>query len=411
MFDVGGKRAYRFSRYLHRYGWRTIVFTSQASRSAIDTTPIELPSEVTVIREYPAPRGRTRLSDGTVAAPVRDRSGMRSLFRSPVDRELWRVPRVVRSLRRLAASESIDCIMATSSPYSALVIGALLKRHTKLPLCLDLRDPWTLNFLHRERPAWVRSIDALAERRLLRYADRVVFTCESAAEAYRKHYPELPPDRIRAITNSFDPEQRPQPSGRPGPVRLVHFGNCYGGRKMAPVLRALAEVRTRRKLREDDLEILNLGRIAQSDSDLADALGLGSFLRHQPVVPYERGLDILAAADLQLLLAYGDETLFIPAKFFDYLLVGAPILCVSQASELTDRVEETGSGQWARPDDIEAIAGIIEQAIDARGSGSPIGSPRSDVIRSFSAPATAGQLASLLDELVTDPRKSPPDDR
>lgn len=404
MFDVGGKRPFRFARYLHHHGWRTVVWTSQISEGRpVDPTPLSLPPDVRVVREYRSrwqrePKGR--LSDGTCSTPVADRHERRAWFEIPVDRDIWWTPRMLYRLRRVVDVERPDAIFATSSPYSVLIAAALLKKTTGLPLCLDLRDPWTLNFLHKRRPAWVRRLDRAVEKGVFRVADRVVFTCKSAATAYREHYPNLPKEKFTTITNSFDPAQRPARQTREGPISLVHFGNCYGPRRLTPVLEAIARLREQQRIEPEQIRVLNLGRIAADDLDRAARLGVADCLQHRPAVSYEDGLSLLAAADLQILLPYGEETLFVPAKFYDYLLTGTPILCLAPPSELTEYVEATGSGQWTEAEDIEGIAGIIAKAIEARRSGSSRYTPQIDVIDRFSALQTTAKLAKLLNELV-----------
>lgn len=413
LFDVGGKRAYRFARYLPAHGWRAVIWTAQPSTDkALDPTPLTLPDGTVVHRGYyPAWKatGR-RMSDGTTSQPVpRGASAppsdplkkLRRAIRWPISDDIWLLPWAASRIAALARQENAEVILASSSPYSALAFGAGASALSGLPLIADLRDPWTLNFLHQRRPDWVRAVEIQAEHALMAYARRVLFTCESAAEAYRAHYPDLPAGHIASITNSFDPSQRPAPPpARSGPIQIVHFGNCYGPRRMETLIRAVALLQDKGQLPQEGVELLNLGRVAQEDLDLARALGVEGCLQFRPVVPYQEGLRILAQSDLQLLLAYGDETMFIPAKFFDYLLTGAPILCLSQPSELTGYLEEGKLGAWVRPDDVQGAAGLILAAALARHGGPPLATPDPEVVQRFSSPQTAASLARVLDEVA-----------
>ena len=96
------------------------------------------------------------------------------------------------------------------------------------------------------------------------------------------------------------------------------------------MLRAMA------RLRDDGsgpnqvpVSLHNLGRVSQRDVDLARQLGLADAFTFEPAVPYEDGLRRLSEADLQVLLGYGDASLFIPAKLFDYMRAGSPVLCLA----------------------------------------------------------------------------------
>jgi glycosyltransferase involved in cell wall biosynthesis len=410
-FDVGGRRAYRFAKYLGAHGWRSVVVTDRPAPGQIadESFSDDLGPHAVVVREYYPRRLRPRRnagSDGTVAAPTHQRTYPpegwleRLAWQAswPVSNDIWLGPRYWWLARRLARDHRADAILATSSPYSALVFGAIAQRATGLPLCLDLRDPWTENFLHQRRPPWVRRAEARTEQWVLGRAQRITFTAEATLEAYRKKYPELGDDRMQCIYNSFDPEFRSSASWQPGgPLRVLHFGNCYGARSLATVLRAVSRLVSSGRLAASDLELVNYGRVSAADVSLAEELGLAEVLQARGVVPYAAGIEELARADLALLLAYGEETLFVPAKLFDYLLAGTPILCVAPDSELTRLVEATNSGQCVLPHDDEAAAHVLDAALEARRQGRRLIVPDSARVSRFAAPETAQQLARLLD--------------
>jgi hypothetical protein len=118
------------------------------------------------------------------------------------------------------------------------------------------------------------------------------------------------------------------------------------------------------------------------------------------VVPYDEGLSILASSDLPVLLAYGEETLFIPAKFYDYLLAGTKMLCVSRPSELTALVSELDAGTTVGPDDVTAASAAIEVALDARQGGQVRRIDEAGAAR-FAAPVAAAKLAEVLTRALT----------
>lgn len=411
-FAVGGKRAWRFARHLPAFGWRPVVLTAAEPRSRpLDATLPELDADVSVLRSYyPSwyPEEPPRASDGTVSGATRYNPAKPSLWsqlkaatRLPVGKDLWLAPRMSRHIAAVAKACGADALWVTSSPYTATVFGEAAARATGLPLVLDLRDPWTLNFMARES-SWQSRFEQRAERRVLAAADRVVLTCEAASAAYRQSYPELPEGHIHTIYNSFDPALAPaatQLGTAPDTerVKIVHFGSCYGPRRLQAVLRAIALLRDRDGVAASAFELLNLGRVAAEDQELAAELGIDEVLQHRPFVPYQMGLEILASADLLVLLAYGEETLYIPAKLFDYLLVARPILCVAVQSELTDIIERTATGTWAAPDDVTKIAAELLRAHEAKRTKSSDFRPQSDAVEAFSAARTTAQLAEVLD--------------
>ncbi|MBW2524515.1 MAG: glycosyltransferase [Deltaproteobacteria bacterium] len=418
-FSVGGKRAYRFARYLPEFGWRAAILTDEAPRGPQADTSAgrPLPDVHSIYRDwYPSSWRRPGVadSDGSATAPTRERvvPPERLLRRiewhltMPLGSELKLAPRTAWLARKLATQERADAIFATSSPYAALLYGVAAKAVTGLPLQLDLRDPWSMNFLQHDKSPWTRWSEARLEGWLLRRADRVTLTCEAAANAYREQYPDIAA-RIGCIYNSFDPVQRPTRScQRSGPVTVVHFGNCYGRRRLDTVVSAVAELRERDGIGPDALRVVNLGRMAAVDLERIAELGLEGYFESRPAMPYEEGLEVLARADLQLLLAYGEERLFIPAKLFDYLLAGSPILCVAPPSELTEIVARTGAGLSVSPGAVGQAASALRQAMAARREGRDLGHRDESAIMEYSARATAAQLAAGLDEMVANRRRA-----
>lgn len=406
-FDVGGRRAYHFAKYLPEYGYRAVVVTArEPSPEKRDPAPLELPPSTRLVRKF-EPEGyqasQARLSDGTLPTPVaspRAKAGplerLGKQFALPLGPEARVVPHLRRVLLRVIAEERPDVIFASSSPYAVLLAGYLAGEAAGLPVVLDLRDPWSLNFLQRDKAGWVRAVEARLERFLFERAQLITVTSEATAEAYRELYPKLR-GRIVTVYNAFDPARRPKDAVKSDKLRLIHFGNCYGPRSLETVLRAIALLR--KKKPGVSLELLNLGRVSERDLALAAELGISDVFRFRPVVPYKEGLALLAGADLQVLLAYGEETLFIPAKFYDYLLSGAPLLCVSKPSELTRLVSELGAGVSVEPNDVDATLRAIEGALEARSQGA-VRRVDPEKAACFSAPRAAERLAALFDQII-----------
>jgi glycosyltransferase involved in cell wall biosynthesis len=316
----------------------------------------------------------------------------------------WRLlaPWFARQIGRLVDAHRPDVLYVTSSPYYLLEVGVAAARAMGLPLCLDLRDPWSLNFNQAHKAGWVRRREARLERRFFAAADRVVLTCDEAAAAYRALYPELAADKLQRIYNGFDPAMRPAVSGPSdsGHIELVHFGNCYGPRKLATVLRGVAALRGRATAGADRVRVVNLGRPAQTDLDLAADLGLSDAFLWEPYLPYREGLARLATAHLQILLAYGEETLYVPAKTFDYLLTGAPVLALTQAPELRGIIESTGTGFVAGPSDVDGVADAIARALAAARAATPLVTPDATAVRGYAAPEITRQLCMLFDAML-----------
>lgn len=259
-------------------GWQPIIFTGAVPAGyPADPTPLGLAPSVEVVRDYaPAwwPVRRNRAADGTNPDPVpintsgRVRRWFQARTTLPLRRDVLLTPRTALRARRRMRSTPIDLVFATGPPWGVLLQGFAASRVTGAPLCLDLRDPWTQGFLHRGMVRWVRWVERRTEAYLLTRADRVILTSEDAADAYRRLFGSIAPQHFTVIRNSFEPALRPPAQPRAARPTIVHFGNCYDPRTLAPVLRAIAELR--RQGSAARLRLLNLGRVRESDVKLAE---------------------------------------------------------------------------------------------------------------------------------------------
>lgn len=413
-FSIGGKRAHRFARYLPEHGWSTTVLTARgASSERLDPSfsDGELPA-CDVRRDYlteaeVAALPKSELgSDGTIEAPTKawapmPRSGLGRVraelrFRPPVGPDARRIPLLATRIARLAREVGAEVVFATGSPWEAVVAGTLAGRALGVPVVVDFRDPWSFGPLMRRKPAWLQATDALVERAVLRAAAALTVTTESTRERYASLGASR---RVECIRNGFDPAIVPSKL-RDGAVTLIHFGNCYGERNLAPFLRALAAVVARRKLGPEEVRLVNLGRVAEEDLALARSLRVERHFSFRAVLPYKEGIDRVAGADLALLPSFGDEPWFLPGKLYDYLLARTPILGASSSRELARILASTRLGWTYPPGENDPLERRIEEAIDARAAGRPLVVPDDAAIDALSAQRAAGQLARLFDDVT-----------
>jgi Glycosyl transferase 4-like domain len=413
-FTIGGKRAFRFARYLPEFGWSTVVLTARGPVSEpLDPTfrDDELP-ECEIRRDYLNEAEVAKLqqvgygSDGTIATPTK----MWGMQPPRFSRQWWinetrlkpiigpaigDVPKIARRIVALAREIKPDILWATGSPWETVTAATLAARDLNVPFILDFRDPWSFGLGISASSAFVRTVNSAIESALLRRA--AMFTVTS--EATRDKYISLgKAKRIECIRNGYDPAVVVEPR-RADRFTLVHFGNCYANRTLEPFLRAAARAIRDGLVDRNDFRILNLGRVAEVDLALAEELGIREQFEYRTVLPYEEGLAIVAGADLALLLAFGDEPWFIPGKLYDYVSVRTPMLCLSSSNELDDLVARTGIGWAYDASDIGAMAKCIGEAFAARKNGRKLGEPNQRVIESLSARNGAQRLAGLFDEV------------
>lgn len=412
--SIGAKRAVRFARHLPASGWTpTVLCRRDVPAAQRDASDEPLPPEVTVDRSYDHwvfPAAQRALSGPPSTAPSAP-----SLQRGLGARlgELWHravdaaVPMDTVSLHAPHAAQRVaalaprhDLLWSTSYPYHSHLIALRAAQRFGRPFVADLRDPWSLNWVHRRKLAPTRWVERAAERAVILGADAVVVTTETLAERYRALFPSRA-SRIFAVHNCFEPlELGARPPRAPGaPLRVMHFGNVYGPWSLRTLFEAVA-----RLLREgalpDGVEVLNLGKLSDTDRGFAASLGLAKVVRAVAPMDYADGLRALRAADLLALAAWSDPdaSLFIQGKLYDYLLSGAPFVAETANPEVADLVNRTGAGAVVAPGDVDGMARAVLRARD----GEPISlRPRdSAAISYFSSPEATARLAAIFDEVT-----------
>ncbi len=408
--SVGAKRPWRLAKHLPALGWDVTVLTQARvpSRLRDDATPDTLGDSVRVVRAYdPAPLARLaaeldeRGASGGPATVVDSEAAPSFAARwLPTEPALVYVPHAISQAIALLRERSHDAIVTTSYPFSSHLVGAAVARATGLPWIADLRDPWTLHWSHERKSAPARAVERALERETFARASAVTVTTETLRDAYRARYPRA---NVLAIRNAFDPVPLPPLAPTRGPARLVHFGHVYGGaRSLAPVLEGLARVVRARGLTARDVVLENYGRFAAEDLALATRLGVDAMLSLHAPRPYAEGLASLRGASLLLLPTWATHfgALFLPAKLYDYLLVGAPILAVGDNPELAAILEDTRAGTLVRESDIASIAATIERAID--GETAPASNPTA--LERFTARGMSASFAAALDQCLLSER-------
>jgi hypothetical protein len=367
---VGGKRMYQLSNYLPASGWSPLVVASPSPHELF-SDPTQNPEAIDVRRIYaPACWSGSRLLNprGKVAVARHSfRSKIKSIFKIPLGKELllapWLIPRLLRILRY----EKIKVIYATCGPPASLFHAYLTSRISGIPLVLDLRDPWTLNFLQRTKPPWVRWMEKVMERVFIRHAAAITFTSITTCQAYQQHYKSALARKMTTVYTGYDSSslklREPVFSNA---FTIAHFGNCFGYRTFKPVLQAIKELAREKLLSKFDIVLKSHGSLQAADIAYASENDLDWVLKCDNILQYTEGLSSLLDADLLLLLGYGSEKGFIPAKTFDYMLLEKPILCITECAELASIVKSSHAGYIAAQSDIAMIKAILMSCLRSK---------------------------------------------
>lgn len=389
----GIQRTLRFAQQLPEFGWEPIVLTADPrayERTSTDLVP-EVSDRIVVARAFALDAAR-HLS-------VR---GRYPVFLARPDRWMtWQYAAVPAGMRLIRRHQP-NAIWSTYPIATAHVIGAVLAQRSQLPWIADFRDPMAQPGYPEDPKIW-KSFDRI-EKRAVDEASHCVFTTPGAAREYSRRYP-FAAGRITVIENGFDeesfaaiPAEAPQPL-HPGAITLLHSGIVYPWeRDPTELFAAIARLVEKRKLRPGEL-VLRF-RAANHDEllrSLAQRYRIEGFLELLPPTSYRAALLEMQNADGLLVLQASNCNEQIPAKLYEYLRAGRPIVALTHPDGDTAGVARAAGIDTIAPlDSIDEIEALLERFIAAVRSGrAPLPSP--EFVARASRRARARELAALLD--------------
>jgi glycosyltransferase involved in cell wall biosynthesis len=323
------------------------------------------------------------------------------------------LPWALRGARGLIAADPIDVVYSTSPHATAHLVARRIAAQTRVPWVTDFRDPWIEDPPEPGTPNGIvyRHVNRWLERDVVRRSAAVVASTEHLRDLLRDRYHLERREKFHVIANGYDeadfallPARSERPSKR---LRIVHAGSINAGfRDPRPVFAALRRLIAQGKLRADECEIRFVGPGDYGDSaevrSAIDEAGLGSAVELTARVPYEEALKELTSADILLLLQASDDTVgLVPAKLYEYLRAGRPVLAFVRDGAVTEILHATGGGWAADPRTCSAIDAALADAIGAWRSGN-LGEhcANFDALRRYERRSLAGELARLFDRVA-----------
>ncbi len=413
----GVQRSVKFAKYLPGFGWRPIVWAADhVDGLPDDPTLLEgLPAEITVHRQ----------GSGSIVHGIR--RSLRTADHHPITSRVTRVigwrldgwlerqgfpegyanwswaQSSIRPLCRLIESEDIDVIYTTLSPVANHVVGLALKRKIGIPWVADFRDLWTDDYRYHESSTKLRIANRRKEQEFLEAADVVIGVTERQTEILADHVPSHR-HKFLTITNGFDPADFRDDS-RVAPREDDLFVLVYTGRldrwrssdAWFDGLKGFAD-----RLGDDRRRFL-LRLIGHTGTEMRKRIKeIGIRCELTGYVSHTDAVRAMQSADA-LLLSVPDgpnADANIPAKLFEYLAAGRPILAIGPPAGQCERIVRSCEAGLTVGFDGRAIADALERLFAAWVDGHPLGGCRPERLDRFSRIELTRRLASVLDGLV-----------
>ena len=338
----GAARPHRFAKYLQRLGHSVTIVAA----GAVDG----------VVRQENVIRVRGELEH--VPRKNRVEQVFRILLFNYDEGATW-IPRATRTAGQLLRMEPRTVLFSTSPPVTTHLAALWLKNRYGCRWIADFRDPLVGNPFRTVRR--VKAVDAAIEKFVFDRADVLVANTEPVERMWRERRPEHK-HKFRVIYNGFDPEDAPVASPiQPRPYRtLTHVGIIYGTRQPTLLLSSIERLNRRNEIAPGSLKIqllgpANLDTGAEAVIQRLQAAGLVEFT--PDTIPKEQSREVTSNSDYLLLLdVLGREGgLQIPAKLFEYISIGRPILALTlRESPVAQILQRSGTRHTCiYPDDKE----------------------------------------------------------
>ena len=318
------------------------------------------------------------------------------------DKRVGWLPYAIRGGKSLAKTWQPDVVYASGPPFTSLLVGKRLAVRFGVPWIAELRDPWFGSAytrgdalgLHNRLQRWL-------EGRTLRTAAAIVATTDPLTAMYAARYakPSL------TVYNGFDPiaggamEPGQGMVAEADTVSVSYTGHIYPGKRdPSPLFAAIAclDAADRARVRVDFY-----GCDPEMVRPLAQAHAVEDRVTVHPSLPYTESLRVQHQSDTLLLLQWNDprEHLHLPAKLFEYIGSGRPIIGIGyEAGIPADIVRERRAGIYQN--DPEALAGFLRHLIQVKGSEGRVPALPDTVRAGFARFEQFARLQSFIAEQV-----------
>ena len=391
----GVQRTLRFVQQLPAFGWKPVLLSvhPRAYEKTSEDLLREVPAGTVVERAFALDTAR-QLSiagryPGFLARPDRWMS--------------WWFGAVPAGLRMIREHRPA-AIWSTYPIATAHRIGTTLQKMSGLPWIADFRDPMAQDG-YPEDPATWRAFDRI-ERAAFAVATRTVFTTRGAAAMYRERYP-AQADRISVIENGYDEESFKGITTDggplvPGKVTLLHSGLIYPvERDPTQFFESLAALHRAGLISPDRLCVRF--RAPTHDAlilDLAKRSGIEAYVECAPSIPYREALREMMRADGLLAMQAANCNEQIPAKVYEYIRAGRPLIGLTDPDgDTADLLMRAGVRHIAPLDDVAAIGATLTSFLADLAAGTPI-APSDEAVAQHSRLSRTRELVAVLDAAV-----------
>lgn len=391
----GVQRTTKFIKYLREFGWSPLVITSGPRNFLLSPDPSqlnELPIDLPVVRceqqklladclnqqDFQDCFSLWHCLTGDTESLEELRENCRRpgcLSRNELmlpDRMVHWACQVLKGVDEVMERYRPEAVVTSSFPYSAHLVGAVIRRRYGIPWIADFRDDWLGHayFSPDKGDSPTRQkLDRTLEGLFLRESSHFLTVSEPIRQAMLSRHG-LSMDRSSVIPNGYDEDDFRElpPRQVSDRFRIGFMGSMYRCIDPGIFVEEAYGLIDRGMVRPEEIGFRFLGSMEPAIREriaAVDRLGLVEPVRY---LPHRECLARMHETSLLTLITGAGETRkgVYTGKVFEYLRLGIPVLALTPPGSVVDiLLQETGCGWNIAPDRREAIRERLHLQIEA----------------------------------------------
>lgn len=383
---AGTQRALKLCKYLPRKKWRITVLTREIveKRSELD------PEDQSLLNEIKDDVFIVRLR-------INEDKKIKNKMQFFTDS-------LLESVSELHIKKKFDIIFITLSPFQMAKSGYLIEKKLKVPVVLDIRDPWLFDGWNVYRHYFIWLYDYIRMKKHISGVSGLITNTPEVEKVYKKIFKKNIKTKITYITNGYDYEDfinETSNTSNNNKFILSHTGFFHSSVLFQP--KTGLKVWIKKKVYYHPRKLFYEGRtpyflfkavkyLEEINSDYIDRLiiylvgiedpytkllvqefGLENKITFVGYVSHEESVHWLKKSDGLFIPLHEVEkgrAYIVPGKLYEYLASDKPILGAFPEGDAKDFVINRGLSYLAKPCDYISIAIALENMMKDHFNGS-----------------------------------------
>ena len=359
-------------KFASRMGWRFTVLTADEPGDIIARDPSlikEIPQSTKIIRvPFSLLPNVKKRSASLMSKSNFWKRYLSAFFYLPDSRKKW-LALAWRSIEQELKTEKYDLVLISIPPYSLSFLVRRIQEQFRLPVILDMRDPWSLNPYKIYPTPLHRYLDQRLELKAVSSVKFGIHAYRRALDFYRRKIPDFAQAKWRVIPNGFDADDFKELAGEAPTAHKETFDIAFSGtiyshiNHPTPLFKAMAEFKAANPVQGAKVRFVFTGKAHIDLKKLAAKFGLENQLILHGYLPHKESLRVLNKADALCFILDDrcERSAFtVGGKVYEYLALKKPILAlVPEEGEAADVIRQTASGVVISPQKIKEISATL----------------------------------------------------